>query len=471
MPFFKNLINKHTLSLASNAIMPVVGMVTVALLAHSLKGELGYYVLYLMTYTLANFFRTGFLQAGMIKFYSGASKERATSIVGSTWAVAIFLTVILDVISIAVHFIFRGDPAVQIISKWFGIIFVCTLPSSIALWVLQAEERFDRVFILQLIGQGSIFLSIAALVIFGRANFLHVVYAYCFAAAVTSLFSIVSGWARIESITSRTVECVKQLFNFGKYSVATSISSYLLRASDTYIIGFMFPSSAVVGVYYLPQRLMEVIEIPLRSFIATAYPAMAAAIKRDDKRHMTYVMKKYAGILTVLLIPVSFVAFVAADLIIRIIGGDTSLTEHMNSNTAAEVIKIIGGDTFAHSDAANVFRIFMSFAILLPIDRFFGISLDILNKPHINMIKVLLMLTVNITGDFVGIYLTHNLYGVALSSIFTFLTGIIYGYWVLKRNLNFKLRDIFKLGLSETKSLIIEIIAKLNRKLVDKSST
>jgi O-antigen/teichoic acid export membrane protein len=449
MPFFKNLINKHTLSLASNAIMPIVGMVTVAMLAHSLKAELGNYVLFLMTFTLANFFRSGFLQTGMIKFYSGAAKERATTVVGSTWAIAILLTVILDTLSIAVHFIFKTDPSVQIISKWFGIIFFCTLPSSIALWVLQAEERFDRVFILQLIGQGSIFLSVATLVIIGQAHFRNVVYAYCWSASFTSLFSIVVGWARIRSIASKTTACIKELIHFGKFSVATSISSYLLRASDTYIIGFMFPNSAIVGVYYLPQRLMEVIEIPLRSFIATAYPAMAAAVQRNDKLYMTHVMKKYAGILTVLLIPVSIVAFIAADM----------------------VIKIIGGDTFVHSDAANVFRIFMSFAILLPVDRFFGITLDILNKPHINMIKVILMLTVNVIGDFVGIYLTHNLYGVALSSIFTFLTGIIYGYWVLKRNLHFKLRDIFKLGLSETRLLTVEIIGKLNRKLVDKSSS
>jgi len=236
--------------------------------------------------------------------------------------------------------------------------------------------------------------------------------------------------------------------HFGKYSVATSISSYLLRASDIYIIKFMFGNSSIVGIYYLPQRLMEVIEIPLRSFIATAYPAMAAAVQRNDKQYMTHVMKKYAGILTVLLIPVSVVAFVAADM----------------------VIKIVGGATFVQSEAANVFRIFMSFAILLPVDRFFGITLDILNKPHINMIKVTMMLAVNIVGDFVGIYLTHNLYGVALSSIFTFLTGIIYGYWVLKRNLHFKLRDIFKLGLRETRLLTLEMFGKLNRKLADKSS-
>ncbi len=219
------------------------------------------------------------------------------------------------------------------------------------------------------------------------------------------LNSHISRLGKDQGNTGQTRECIKELINFGKYSVGTSISSYLLRSSDTLIIKFMFVNPTIVGIYYLPQRLNEIIEIPLRSFISTALPAMSAAIHRDDKRHATFIMKKYAGILTILLIPVSIAAIIGADL----------------------AISLIGGKNYVHTDAANIFRIFMSFAILLPVDRFFGITLDILNKPHINMIKVILMLIVNVVGDFAGIYITHNLYGVALSSIFTFLVGIIYG--------------------------------------------
>jgi O-antigen/teichoic acid export membrane protein len=210
----------------------------------------------------------------------------------------------------------------------------------------------------------------------------------------------------------------------------------------------MFVNPAIVGIYYLPQRLMEVIEIPLRSFIATALPAMSAAIQRNDVLYMTHIMKKYAGILTILLVPVAIAAFLGADLIIA----------------------LIGGSQFVHTEAANVFRIFMSFAILMPIDRFFGITLDILNKPHINMIKVVLMLTVNVAGDFLGIYLTHNLYGVAISSIFSFITGIVYGYWVLKRNLHFKLRDILSLGFAELRSVTADALSRLSEKTAKKTN-
>ena len=269
-----------------------------------------------------------------------------------------------------------------------------------------------------------------------------VIYAYCFSAMLTSLVSIVAGWAKIRSVRHKSKACIKELINFGKFSVFTSISSYLLRGSDTFIIKFMFVDPSFVAIYYLPQRLMEVIEIPLRSFIATALPTMSAAVQRDDKPHMAYIMKKYAGILTILLIPVTIVAFICSGFI----------------------IEIIGGQKFVATEASTVFRIFLCFAVLLPVDRFFGISLDILNKPHLNLTKVSIMLIVNVIGDFVGIYLTHSLYGVALASIVSFIAGVIYGYWALKRNLKFKIRDVLALGFNETILLTQGIFFTFKRK-------
>ncbi|BAU54971.1 lipopolysaccharide biosynthesis protein [Mucilaginibacter gotjawali] len=439
MQFLKKLVNKHTLSLASNAVMPVVSMVTVSLLARNLtERDLGYWILFLITFTIANFFRSGFLQTSLVKFYSGASEERATTVVGSAWFMGLILTTALAVISFLTYLL-GSNPSLEITVKWFAIIFFSTLPSSIALWVLQAEERFDRIFFLQLIHPATFFLSIVGLILIHHTSFQYVIYAYCISAMLTSIISIITGWAKVASIRHKSTECVKELVNFGKYSVGTSISSYLLRGSDTFIIKYMFVDPSFVAIYYLPQRLMEVIEIPLRSFIATALPAMSAAVQRNEKSHMTYIMKKYAGILTILLIPVSIVTFICADFI----------------------IEIIGGHKFVPTEAASVFRIFLCFAVLLPVDRFFGITLDILNKPHLNLVKVVLMLVVNIAGDFIGIYFTHSLYGVALASIASFIVGVIYGYWVLKKNLNFKIGDILYLGFTETKLLASTLISRI----------
>jgi O-antigen/teichoic acid export membrane protein len=441
----KKLLNKHTLSLASNAVMPVVGMVTISLLARYLsEADFGYWTLFLITYTLATLFRSGFLQTSLVKFYAGAVKDRALNVAGSTWLLAFGITALLGFVSLMAYLFYHGDASTMITIKWFGIIFLSTLPSSITLWILQAEERFDRVFILQLVGQGSFLIAVCVLIFLNRTSFNVVIHVYCIAATFTSLFAIATGWSKIVAIPRKSLECIKELMNFGKYSVTTSISSYLLRGSDIYIIKFMFADASLVGIYYLPQRLMEVIEIPLRSFIATALPAMSAAVQRDDKRYTTYIMKKYAGILTILLIPVSIAGFICADI----------------------VVDLIGGDKFSLTSAANIFRIFMCFAILLPVDRFFGISFDILGKPQKNMTKVFIMLAVNISGDFLGIYLFHNIYGIAVASIFTFVVGVGYGYWELKKLLDFNFIDIIESGTVELK----EIIIGLNKRFKERNA-
>ena len=80
------------------------------------------------------------------------------------------------------------------------------------------------------------------------------------------------------------------------------------------------------------------------------------------------------------------------------------------------------------------------------------------------MTKVIIMLVVNVAGDFAGIAIFHNLYGVALASILTFLAGVIYGYWVLRKYLNFTMFGIVKMGFVETKCLIVELIGKYRKR-------
>jgi O-antigen/teichoic acid export membrane protein len=443
MGVLKKVINKHTLSLASNAIMPVLGMAILSLMARYLsKSDFGDYIFFLIIFTLADTFRTGFLQTSLIRFYAGTSIERAKNIAGSAWYLGFIIVLSFGLGNLLLYFFYFGDnPNMFIILKWFSIIFISTLPTAIAGWILQAEERFDKLFMVQLINQGGFFILILLLIVFNCANFQNAIYCYFINNVISSITTTCVGWSQIKTISSKSWASVKELAHFGKFSVGTSISSYLLRSSDTFIIKMMFPSE-LLAVYYIPQRLMEIFEIPLRAFIATALPVMSAAVHRDDKKYVSYIMKKYAGMLTIALIPIAIVSFIAADLIIG----------------------LLFGGKYQHSDAGNIFRIFMCFVMLLPIDRFFGITLDIINKPHLNMIKVFIMLAVNVAGDFLGVFVFHSLYGVAIASIFTFFSGAIFGYWALKKYLQFSITDIFKLGYMELTELMGSLYQKLRKK-------
>ncbi|MBD1362232.1 oligosaccharide flippase family protein [Mucilaginibacter sp. ZT4R22] len=439
MSFFKKIINKHTINLASSAAMPLIGMLVLSILAHQLpEVDFGNYIFFLQTFLLADMFRTGFLQTSLVKFYAGAPADRAKNVAGSAWSVGFILTFGLAFIDLLLYFFVKsGNNDLEDTLKWFGIIYICTLPSAIAGWILQAEERFDKMFIIQIINQGGFLVLVLIAIYLKNINFETVIYSYLGTNIFTSLVCLLMGWSKMHTIKHKSIASMKELAHFGKYSVGTSLGSTLLRSSDTFIIKIMFPT-AYVGIYYIPQRLMEIFEIPMRSFVSTALPELSAAAQRNDKPAVAEIMKRYGGLLTVLLLPVAVGGCILGGL----------------------VIHLLFGNKYVDSDAFNIFRIFMCYVIIMPIDRFFGITLDILNKPHLNMTKVFLMLTINIVADFAGIAIFHNLYGVAIASLFTYYSGVLFGYFMLKKHLDFTLNDLFSLGYGQLKEMVSNLLAK-----------
>jgi O-antigen/teichoic acid export membrane protein len=442
----KKLRNNHFLSFAGNLVMMGIGICIYFLLAHNFntKDEFGYWVFFIITaITLADVFRTGFLQNSLIKFYAGTEPGHAERVAGSAWYIGFWITMAVCALNLVCYFLFydTASPADKIMIQWFGITFLVMLPFSVALWILQAEGRFGILLIVRAITQVLLLIFIIILILTDRLTFLNAVYAHFIACALTSLVTIFAGWDKIRTVRKRTMERTRELFHYGKFSVGTSIASQLLKSSDTFVINYMLvkqAAAAAVAVYSLPQQLMQVIEIPIRSFTATAMPMISAASNQGDEKEVVYLMKKFAGMLTLALLPVCIVGFLGAGIL----------------------VDILGGKKYVGSEAAMVFRIFMCFAMLLPVDRFLGITLDMINKPRVNMVKVYVMLVVNVVADIAGLLIFHNIYGVALASILTFTTGTLYGYWALKKYLKFSMKDIFTLGYAELKDLIIVTLNK-----------
>lgn len=437
------LKNKHFLSLAGNGIMSVLGMVTIAILYRALSiSDIGIWLFFLSTVLLVDTFRSGFITTAFIKFYAGATQKRNTEVVASTWVVSCIITGALVVLD-AIAFLFIDkitDPGLVLFVKWSGITYVVTLPYFIATCVVQAEQRFDRLLYIRFINQGLFIILVAALIFTGNTNLQNIIYANLATSFVTSVFTIFTGWSRITSIVKWTRLGVADMYHFGKYSVGTTLSSNLFRSSDTFIINFMLGPGAL-AIYNLGQRLMEIIEIPLRSFAATGMPELSAAYNQNNKGKVIFTMQKYAGMLTMVLIPACLLAVIFADV----------------------AIHIIGGGKYVGTEAANVFRLFMIFALLYPLDRFMALTLDVIHQPKINFIKVLIMLAGNIIADFAGVYLFHNIYGVALATIVPTLIGVSIGFWALSRYQPFSIMSVYKVGYKELMILLRQWRQKMKK--------
>lgn len=435
-----SLNNKHFLSLAGNGAMSVLAMITVAVLYRALTvEEIGYWFFFQTVAILLDTFRTGFLQIALVKFYTGTAPQRSKEVIGSVWFLAILITALLGLINFLfipfLHLI--SNQSILFIIYWFGITFLLELPSSITSWILQADQRFDRLLILRIIRQGGFIFLIATSILIGKMSLQTVFIVNVLSSFLSSAICILLGWSHIKYLVFKTKSCIREIFHFGKYSVGTTISANMLRSADTFIVAYML-GPAAIAIYNLPGRLMEIIEIPIRSTLATAMSSLAMAFNKGNKREVAYILQKYAGTLTIAFIPIAIGALLFANV----------------------ATNLLGGGKYVDTEAGNLLRLMMVIAVFYPIDRFIAVSLDIIHQPKANFIKVLLMLLVNIIGDFVGIYLTGNLYGAALATSLPLVVGIFYGYYHFNKHIPFKLSMIFSSGIINIRNLARSYIFK-----------
>jgi O-antigen/teichoic acid export membrane protein len=429
--------NKHFLSLSTNVFTSGCAMLIFVLLLRSMKiDHMGYWIFFQTTLSLLDTFRSGFLQMALIKFYSGAEKPRAAEVLGSIWFLAILITLFWFVVTIPAFLLlpYIDDISIQIVIKWFAIIFFLTLPYSITLWRLQADQKFKQLLTLSMINQLSFLTSIILLMIFDRMSIVNLLYANAITCSITSIICLITGWSGFKYVIKRTAKCIKEIYHFGKFSVGTSISTNLLRSSDIFMINFLL-GPALIPVYNVAQRLMEIIEIPLRSFLVTGMPDLSAAFNQKRNHDVVAIMEKYAGMLTMALIPVAIMGVAFADF----------------------AVALLGGGKYLGTDAANIFRILILLSIIYPIDRFTGVTLDIINQPKRNFYKVILMLVLNVIGNYIGILWLGNLYGVVLGSVLSFAVGFLYSYISLQEFLSFNLKGILNTGLRDLKLLYLKI--------------
>jgi len=435
--------SKHLLSLASNGINAVTGVFTLSILfRHLSREDMGNWGFFLTILLLVDTFRSGFLSTAFVKFYSGSTEDRKKEIIGSTWYIAIMITLFFILLNIPAYFVSDSidDPSFKLFLKFFSINYVLSLPFFVSNCILQGKQRYDNLLILNFANQGS-FLLLILLNLHG-INIHTVLYCYLSANFLSSSIAIFFRWTDISMLKFKTRAAMLEIYNFGKYNVGTNLSANLLGSVDSFIIKF-FLGPSVLAVYNAGIKLVQIIEIPLRSFVYTAMPTLSAYFNSNEKPKVILVMKKYIGMITVGLMSVSILLIIFADW----------------------AILIFSGPKYVVTEAPNILRIFMVIAFFYPAERFFAVTLDVVHMPKVNLLKILLMLFVAVLTDWLAIITTGNVYVVAATSVFSTLTGLIVGYFAINYYYQkFSFLDILGNGYKEIILLLKKYHSKFSKR-------
>lgn len=457
--FLRKLLSSNNfLSLANNSLVAVFAFLSFLLLVRMLPQEtFGEWVLFITAANFLDMLRFGITRTAIIRFLSGADDVQEKKLIGSNNFINLISTLALAVIVMAIHYYFKdalSDSGFLMFFQWYPLLSVLTLPFNNAQSILQAQMKFDKMLWLRMVNVGIFMVFLFANLWLGYGIYV-ILMAYLISNLLSSLLSSAFNWDGIRYTFNFDRNTNRLVLDFGKYTTGTLIGSNLLKSSDTFIIGLSpFLGTLGVALYSIPLKLTEIIEIPLRSFAATAFPEMSKASIEKNYSEARNIFYRNAGSMTYLMMPIMLFSFIFAE----------------------EIVTILGGSDYTIT--ANIFRIFCIYGLLLPIDRFIGIGLDSVNLPRKNFYKVVYMASFNIIGDSIvvfglsfllkgfswlvlilssvaaadayriahGFSIIKTLEMVAFVTIIFTLFGIVIGYNYLNKEINLSKKAIFVQG-------------------------
>ena len=443
----KVLNESNFLSLTGNLISAILGAASFMLLTRTYeKGIFGEWVLFLTMSTFIEMFRFGLTKTALVRFLSGAEPDEWKRLVGANYVIGIVLTVLIGIVLYASLWLFYQPIASKgylLFFLWYPILALVNLPFNNALTVLQAEDKFMEMLVIRILS-GFLFVTILAVNLWAGINLSlqSMVVSYLAINLITSILVLIKRWDGLIYLFHSTKASIKLLLEFGKYTTVTMIGSNLLRSADTIIISLSPLGPTAVALYSIPLKLNEVVQIPLRSFTATAFPRMSKASIQGNKQTVRDIFYHYAGLLTFMFIPLALGGFIFAEELVLLLGGNQYLEPDSRTGASAVVL----------------FQIFSLSALLLPIDRLTGVALDAINKPRKNFYKILVMVAANVIGDLFAVIYFNSLVGVACATILFPIIGVVIGF----KYLDDEIGVTFKLIFTKSWKMIISLATGSN---------
>jgi O-antigen/teichoic acid export membrane protein len=440
----KILKEDNFLSLSGNLVIAVFGFAGFALLARSLSThDFAQWVLFVSGGSLIEMLRHGLTSNALIRFLSGATVDDSEQLIGANVLISLIITFILSLTLIGVYLSnteIIEESGYGIFFKWYPLVAFINLPFNNALVIQQAKMKYNKIFLIKSISTTFFFIFLVLNFFLIDLDINLIVVAFIIFNAITSLFCIIKSYDGLILIKKADKQSISTLLNFGKYSTFTSIGTNLLKNADVLIISVSPFGSTAVALFSIPLKLTEIQQIPLRSFVATAFPKMSKASIEGRINDLKDLFNAYSGALIYLFFFISVGTFVFAKEFVILISGYQYL------------------DIESHGiDIVLIVRIFSLYGLLLPLDRMTGIGLDSINKPSINALKVMIMLTTNVIGDLIAIYVFESIEMVAVATLVFTTTGIFLGTYYLNKSFKISVSEIFKSGNNFYKNLFFKI--------------
>ncbi|MFZ4622581.1 MAG: lipopolysaccharide biosynthesis protein, partial [Bacteroidota bacterium] len=389
----------------SNLLSSAFGLMSFFFLTRSFSpNELGQWFIFLSGATLVDMLRIGLVNKGFIYLYAGKETKTQRIVTGSGLALFTLFSAAIALVLLSASTVgsvlTSNDSSWRLFFLWYPWFAIASVPHNVSEWIAQAELKFTRSIVTRLIVRGGFLCMTGYNFLSHSFSIDQLVLMFVLLNAAASVWALIASWTPLSSLRYVTKEMVKELFRFGKFNSLTQVGANLLRSSDSFFLGSVL-GPAAVALYGVPAKLLEVVELPLRSFGAAAYPEFSKLHHNGDIEGMKRSFVKNTFRLSLFVLPFLILCGIFAE----------------------QVTVFFGGEQYRH--ATTVLYFFLAYCMLIPFDRFSGIFIDSLNKPQYNTVKVWMMLIVNVVSDAAALYFFGTVESVAAASLITFGVGSV----------------------------------------------
>jgi O-antigen/teichoic acid export membrane protein len=446
---FKSLIkyfrhSSNLFSLLGNLLFTAFSLATFLIMVRVLDKEIyGSWVIYITMASLLDMLRLGLTGTAAIRMISISKGEDQKNVVASSYHLSILTTLLIIILFPIAYFSLKNlypENYYVPVLLYYPFLAAANLSFNQAITLQQGFLDFKKIFTIRAINGTVSFIGISTYLLGGSSDLHDIIVIHILASFITSIFTIVKRWDGLQFISNFHKPTLKHILNFGKYSTASYVGSNLLRSSDTIILSLSSVMGAsAVAIYSIPLKFVELAEIPLRSFTATAFPKFSNAFK-TGKENFNNMLSLYFVATTLILVPAVVILVSFPGFFLFIISG----------NAYADTLEL----------QKSLVYIIAFYILLLPVDRYSGVALFALDRPDINFLKIMVMLFLNIVFDIIAVFVFQSLIMVISATVIFTLIGLFMGWFFIRRETSYSVKTI-PVGIKEIVRIIFVGINKL----------
>ena len=388
------------------------------------KQEFGLWMLFLSFQLFGEMFRHGLTQSAIVQYVSRYI-DKKQEIIGSGWIVSILTNIFITSIAAIFYFLFQNKIHENSL-HWFFIYYPAFIwlatPYSLSVWISHAEQRFKRMAFYIILIPGMVLIG-NIVGYFMQLDLMYVLGMHLVIRFLASLVATLLNDSHVLYFKYATKNMIRKIFKYGTYSLGSSIGSHLNQASSTFLIG-MFIGTIPVAIWSVSIKLNQVVDNPVRSVVMALFPKITQMHKENKFNSINNLLYKTIALFFFVTIPATLFVYFGADLILLILADGK------------------------YPEAKVILQTLTIFMLFIPIDKMMGVTINAINKPQFNTIKIAITTTFSIIVTAATLYLFRDLIWVAYTSVATIMLGTLVGALFLKKEIGFHIHGVLTNGLA-----------------------